>query len=449
MSNVKFRYALEEKVFRDGNRVNRNTHIKPYTSEEGNVGNSKAYTAIAVYPDAKFFDDKVAPNQTIYFKANSQVGINANGRCVVDEERGSCEDVAEVLAYYLLDCLRSAYPGEIVIEPTPYFFAEFENEYFAAILKKQTDGLIDGVYSTLYGCVSPDILEDGAKILHGAEVLSGIGRPIDEHKLMSRNNTIYNYAKALGSIKSKKIVVSPDIPRQLASTMFFSYFYCDTDKHCQNITFQSIPHNYGKQIIKLTKILDNGGGMLMQSTNCKKFYEEQKELIQQEGEIKEYQNGVRNPFYVYYDLSIGSEIFADPEIQKVYKDLSYEEQLVLLISQNRILFDDFRKFYEGLDFNQALSRLMQSTGRTFLPELCDVLPHVFDYKRMCISRAIASMLGEEFNEELFHENPSYYLDRLDGMVLEDALTVHIASNEEIEHFNEQNGLATNALKIKQ
>ena len=96
--NISSRETLNEKetiFLPDGDRIKvpRYVDIKPFLS----VGASKFYTAIAKF-DGK---NGVKAGDLIYFKANSERGVNAN-TARTDEARGSCEDVAEVFGFYLL-----------------------------------------------------------------------------------------------------------------------------------------------------------------------------------------------------------------------------------------------------------------------------------------------------------------------------------------------------------
>ena len=432
--NVRERYDLGGYYWSRGERKINCNNIREFLKKNGNVGNSVIFKANVL--NCEFLRPEEAhKGDLIYFKANSQVGVNANGRNIMDEARGSCEDVAEVLAYYILDEMIKKYGDRMLIEPTPYFFAEYESEYFGEIVHKQTGGLLD-IYR-LYGCASSNIIPKGGDIVHGADVLQGLFSK--EYAFLSRNNTIYNYAVGLEQYAQKHgLVLDPSIPRRLCNLMFWDYFYCNSDRHCQNINFQTVPMSDGRKMLQLSKILDNGGGLLMQNTNCEEFLRLQEKYIQQDGEIKEVQEGLSTQFNVQYDLSSGKELFADEKVREQFDGLEYEEQLVFTIASNRTLFNDFKMFYEGVDLNEPLKRLKSRTSTYFLPELDTVLPEAFKYKKMRISKVISKVLQIPFDEELFKNDPNHYVNLLDKVVPNNELTIQILSDEEIQKFNEQN-----------
>ena len=50
---------------------------------------------------------------------------------------------------------------------------------------------------------------------------------------------------------------------------------------------------------------------------------------------------------------------------------------------------------------------------------------------------MAKMLGEEYSETKFEGNDNYYLEKFEKqLVQDDALTIHIASDQEIKEFEE-------------
>ena len=64
------------------------------------------------------------------------------------------------------------------------------------------------------------------------------------------------------------------------------------------------------------------------------------------------------------------------------------------------------------------------------------LPILF-YKKERISLAIAEILGVEFDEKAFKENPLKYVDMLGEIVKDNELTVKIANKDEISKFNDK------------
>ena len=434
MSKVRFRFDVGASRMLNGESKPFCTDIREYTKKQGNVGNSLMYKATIKNTDF-VEEDEAHLGDTIYFKANSQIGVHANGR-VIDESCGSCEDVAEVLAYYILDNFKKKFGDKFMIDPTPYFFADFTSVYFGSIVSHQTGGLLDDY--RLYGCASTDILAKFGDIVHGSDVLRCLFD--DGVALQSSNNTIYNYSvglKKFAATQGSNTVVDPSIPRRLFSLMFWDYFYCNSDRHCNNITFQSVPIKYNKRIIVCTKVLDNGGGLAMQSKDCNYLYNKVNDRIGIDGRIMEYQDGLRSEFNLTYDLFAGKEIFVDKQIAAEFDKLEYEEQLVCVIANNRTLFNDFKIFYEGIDMEDPFNRLRDKTSRDFLPNFENVVSHVFTFKKRKISEAIAKMLGEQFDEAQFNANQNVYMDKLEALVYENELKIHIASDEEIKEFNEK------------
>ena len=234
----------------------------------------------------------------------------------------------------------------------------------------------------------------------------------------------------------QELMIDPVCTRYLTNLMFWDYFYCNADRHCKNITFQLIPLGDGKFWFCPTSVLDNGGGLALQSINCEKMYKEQMASITENGKMVEYIGGLKNSFDVPLDFYIGKDAFKNQDLAKNYDEMSYEEQLVILLSQNKILFNDFKNMYTALDVDYAFGRMRSETryNKDFLVDFDVVANAVVTYKKEKFSKAIANVLGVEFDEKLFSENPLSYLNMLENIVLEDELNLFIASDEQRFEF---------------
>ncbi len=476
--NNKYRNNLREKVTKklpDGS-IERVVGF-PDLGREQTVGASMFYTGHAVC-DMSLLDLK--KGDKIYFKANSTRGINPN-LSRTEESYGSCEDLAEVGTYHAIVCMNEQLGDDAVLDATGYVFAEVTDDALWAKIKKDTHGLVES--SRVYGCASKDCVGANATIIHGNEILRCVIPP--DKSLVSSVNTVYNYAMAeqayvaQAAKNGQHVVVHPKNTRADVNLLFLDYFNANSDRHCKNITKKVVKLADGSQMLVNTSVLDNGGGMAMQSRNCKNLYAEQLEIINKNGRLSPYEKTVTesgkefvvaSPFNASYDFTIGAEIFKDASIAAVYNDLAYEEQLVMLISQNKTLFNDFKNMYVHLDFDEGYARMSKAAhvpymsaadvarrieqGRevnhandSFLPGMNLVIPAVKQMKKEMVSRAMAKAIGVEFDQKAFDADDLSYVNMFEGHVKEDELTVHIASNQEIKDF--ENNLKAQKVAQKQ
>lgn len=398
--------------------------------------NSVGFSQIFVCTSKVDGRNGIKPGDTVYFKANNKRGVNQLGR--TDESMGSCEDLGEVFGYYLIKGYTESLGDRAVIMPTVYDFAEYSDEKFWRLINEQTMGMVKS--DRLYGCVTKHCLDEDAEILHGHMIL---GELFDKKECFkSGNNTLANYQLGLESIAGKamgdgqEVILDPMCMRYISNVMFWDYFYSNSDRHCKNITFQTVPLGNGKILLKPTPIIDNGGGLALQSPNCLKTYQRQVESIAENGKMVEYVDGIKNSFDCTLDFYVGAGSFKDAEISSRFEELSYVEQLAVLLSQNKILFNDFRNMYSVLDAQKAYETMKRETKYhdTFLPGFDKVAAENINYKREKISRVFASMLNVEFNEAVFAQNPMAYIDMFEPMVAENNLNLFIASDEQAKQF---------------
>ena len=400
------------------------------------VGFSTIYVANANM-DLK---NEIHKGDLVYFKANNNRGVNNLGRTM--ESMGSCEDVAEVFCYYALKALNEAIKDDAVLIPTPYNFAEFLNEDFRNIISKQTYHLVGS--SRFYGCISPNVIDENGVILHGNHLLKLVFE--DKDSLKTINNNIYSYDSALKIFaremakQKTEMYIHPICSRYLANTLFFDYFMANSDRHCKNVNFQKIILPNGENIILPLAILDNGGALALQSRNCEELYTQQTQYLEKNNERFSPTMGFEkyNPFDCQYDFNVGEKCFVNPEMSQLYEKSSYVEQMVLLASQNKVLFNDLKNIYSNLSFDLALDQMRDNNKfpEDYLPNFRKVNKAVLKFKKEEISKAMAKFLGIEFNVELFDNNENYYLDKFELIVEKNALNIHIANNEEINEFNQ-------------
>lgn len=410
-------------------RINNFSNIKRFLS----VGFSTIYTATAGVNGR----NGIAKGDRVYFKINNELGVNRIGR--IDESSGSCEDVAEVMGFYTLRNLQNALGKESVLKTTPYDFADYEHDNFYNIIAKKTADFVED--DRLYGCISKDCVSPNAEILHGDAILSLV---VPNNKVVaSSSNTLFNYNSALGELSRKSagynqdIIIDPISTRYLANTMFWDYFFLNSDRHCKNINFERIPLTNGQFLVTPLAIIDNGGGLCMQSTNCKEFFSSCSEEGLANGFYKTYSSKATGPFCIPYELSVGQDSYPDGVYKDAYEGLTQGEQIVVLLSGNRTLYNDFANMYKNLSFEQAIKD-MQSELRfnpEFLPNLSRISTEILDLKKAEVSSAMADFMSEEFNYETFLQDPNHYIDKFQSFVAEDELNLHIATNEEVEEFN--------------
>lgn len=397
------------------------------------VGNSMIYVAKA----NTSFGDAIKKGDKVFFKANNQRGVNGLGR--TEESFGSCEDVAEVFSYHLLNNLRKDINEKCVLLPTPYKFSEYSNDDFWGLIANHTNGFVES--SRLYGCVSPNIISDGGFIIHGDSL---IGLVEDSKKIYkSSSNNLYNYNEALLKFVQKakgfnqETVISPNCVRYLANTMFFDYFIANSDRHCKNVNFEQVKISDNFYELKPLPVLDNGGAWCMQASNCDKLYREQLAILEEKGKLTK-SNGAsdHNPFDCMYDFEVGKDSFADVRIQNLYDTLTYEEKLVMLISQNKTLFEDFRNMYENLNNEKALQDMVEKDRfyPEYLPGFLEITGAVIDLKKREISKVMANVLGLDFSEEKFNENKNLYIQKFAGIVHENGLNIYIATDKEQKEY---------------
>ena len=161
-------------------------------------------------------------NSKYYFKANNSRGVNFNQ---TDESRGSCEDVAEVFSYYVINNLQQKC-GIPIVGCAKYHFAEMSDLAFKSTIYKLTSGLIDNS-ERLYGCLSENVLMPNQNILRGNNVLGAIIEGANVYK--SANNTLINYSNAIKTVveeeqtEDRRISISPSCDRYLADMMMIDY----------------------------------------------------------------------------------------------------------------------------------------------------------------------------------------------------------------------------------
>ncbi len=378
----------------------------------------------------------IVAGDTVYFKANNKRGVNKYNR--TEESLGSCEDVAEVFGYYLLSGYKNKLGDKAILMPTVYDFAEYSNDEFWKFIAEQTDKVVES--SRLYGCVSKNCLADDETIVQGHLILSELCGP--KQCSRSSNNTLSNYEKSFVIMaenlakNGQELVIDPICTRYLANVIYWDYLYSNSDRHCRNITFKTRPLGNGKLVITPTSILDNGGGLALQSPNCEKTYTQQLQSIKDNGKVVETIGGVRTSFDPQLDFFVGKDSFKNPEIAGEYDNMSYELQLVMMMSQNRILYEDFKNIANAIDVPAAFQRMCKETRfrADFLPEFETIATEVVKYKRKKISRVMAIMLGEEFDEAAFNADQSLYINKFESLVLDNELSLFIANDSQIKEF---------------
>ena len=405
------------------------------------VGMSIIYTAKSNVEGKNGID----AGDLVYFKANNARGVNT-GLVRTDESLGSCEDYAEVLGHYVLKGLSDKLGSSFILRTTPYDFAEYHNDSFWKIVSKQTGGTISS--DRLYGCISKNCIADNATIIHGNAVLATVANNSDIHR--SSTNNIYNYSKGLECFKSlaakngQDLVIDPVCERYLANTLFFDFFYCNSDRHNRNINFQQIPLSDGRFLIEPLAVIDNGGGLGMQSPNCSMFYQDQLGLLKTFGSLSKTNRGYSS-LSPQMDLYAGDKTFFDQTqisqdgqiMSGSNQNMTHIQQIVQLALNNRVLYQDLKNMYQNIDFMSAFRTMNSETGvnENFIPGFKEVLPAVLDLKKYEISQEMARTLGEEFNEQAFQEDPNYYIDKFESIVKDDSLSIHIATDQEIQEFN--------------
>lgn len=404
------------------------TDVKRFLS----VGVSIIFTATAKY-DGR---NGIKAGDKVYFKANNRRGVNSIGR--TEESMGSCEDVSEVYGYYLLKNLGENLGDKAVLKTTPYDFAQYANDEFWGLVAKQTSNLVSSC--RLYGCVSKNCIDAKGQIVHGNELL----RLVHEQKnvMKSSSNTLASYDSAVKAYQRKaaeagqEVLVDPICTRYNANILMWDYFTANSDRHCKNINYELVELANGESVLTPLAILDNGGAFAMQSMNAQKLYAEELEKLQKTGKIEPFQGTLRNPFDVQYDMFVGKESFKDEQIKNCYDNLSYTAQLVMMISQNKTLFNDFKNIYNGLDTEKAFSQMCHDTRlpKDYLPGFLEITTAVTNFKKEQISMVMAEVMGEEFDEQKFVENQNYYVDKFESLVKENELTLNIASDKDVlEH----------------
>lgn len=378
------------------------------------------------------------PSTQYYFKANHTRGIDISG--ATDEARGSCEDVAEVLSYFTLKAFRDK-TSTPVLSCAPYDFAEMISKEFRQLIFKDTKGLVQS--DRLYGCITQSALEPGDHIIHGNQLLS---RKFEgDNVYRSSNHTLANYSQTIKQFKeqfnqtnSSKIITSPACERELANILFFDYFSYNTDRHCKNINFRVTQSQNNQPVFLPMQLIDNGAAFSLQSINCYKRYEELSAQLNKEPKGK----FSTCPFERSNDFFVGKECFTKEEDIQNYDNLSNSQQLVLLMANSRILFNDFKNLFLNLDFKEGFNQMYYNTNydKKFLPNLQEIACAGMEFRKQEISESMAQYLNIEFNQELYDENPTYYLDCLEQHMqqnnVENNTTLHIASDEEIKVFNE-------------
>jgi len=456
----------------------------------------EANNASITYKCKTIFDpyQKLEPNSSYFFKVNTTRG-SKNG--ATSESHGTCEDVAEVFSYYLIKNLSQKIANP-QIDCAWYDFAEFFGRNNREEIYANTEGLIES--NRQYGCLSKDVLKNNEQIVRGNMLLSQILNPSKLSNL--QNNTLYNYHLAIKKFEDNcadnktDMSIAPNLLRYISNEMFMDYFLINSDRHSGNITFKDkFDFDTQKHHLMPTKIIDNGASFLMLSYNCFNTYSEISTIISNCKEVATdtdaqsiqknmYQNALNyknylslysqqdmkqisnlNPTESTPSLKVGEECFADNKqrvkyafyekashksAEKIYDVGFGARQIALLISQNKILCEDFKNIYQNLDPQTAYRDMLKNTvyDNHFLPGFNDVVSTLIILKKAEISEAIADQINIPFNQKTFVEDPNYYVEKLSQNLeenhIENNLTIHISSDEEqkmyydkIEEFENQ------------
>ena len=178
----------------------------------------------------------------------------------------------------------------------------------------------------------------------------------------------------------------------------------------------------------------------MQANNCYDFY------LRISDELKINDGKFENlPFTSNLSLIVGEKCFKNEDIKNSYKYLTDAEMIVALISQNKILFNDFKNMFNNLDVSASLKKMCLKNGlqlkgfnseNSFLPDIENIITATMNFKKKEISKVMANILKVDFDEEKYEKNDNIYIDIFERFVEEDELMVHIASNNEIEKFRD-------------
>lgn len=460
--NIKYRESLNDQIRKfiaigEWDETPRFTDIKRTIT----VGASMFYTAIAK-ADGRY---GVKAGDLVYFKKNPTRGVNPNN-ARTDEARGSCEDIGEVLTHFTVKAMNEKIGDDVVFEVTPYDFAEYEDDIFWSAIAKETAALVKS--RRIYGCMSPNCIDPNGEIIHGNTLIRCLMPNVKS--IRSDDNTLYNYQMASiayaeqAKEKGQEVLIHPKNSRADFVELMVDFMGGNGDRHCKNRTKQIIKLPDGRAVLVNTSGLDNGGALGLQSINCYNLFMTQYQKLLKDGKLLPYEKHGefvdRSPFNQYFDFTIGSECFKDKRIANAYEHLSYEEQIVALVSQNKVLFNDFKNVYQHFDYDagailmkkhvkfsyltsdeikrlENLGRPVDHINGSQLPGMHLVAAAQLKMKREMLSKAMANVMGIAFDEELFKQNQMYYVDMFEPYVKENELTIHVASNAEIKAFDKQ------------
>ena len=419
------------------------------TREQGNINRVYHFDNIrrflscglsSIYTATSQIDGRngILKGDKVFFKINSEIGVNPVGR--IDESMGSCEDVAEVMGFYILRNLASSLGKKSILKTTPYEFADYSHDSFYDIIAKKTNNFVES--DRRYGCISKDCVTKGAEIIRGDNLLSLI-MPSKE-ALTSGSNNLYNYNASLGELAlraasvGQEVIIHPICTRYLANTMFWDYFFANNDRHCKNINFQKVQLHDGRFVVEPLPIIDNGAGLFMRSSNCKEVYTRFNSILSKRGSAQSFESTLlNNMFSSSQDFYVGSETYPQDESSVLYNSLKQSEQMVLLISKSRTLYQDFANMYKNLDYEKAINDMATELrfNPEFLPNLPGVTTAILNSRKIEVSKSMASLMGEKFNFEYFDKDANYYLDKFANFTQDDNLNIYIAPDEEVEAFN--------------
>ena len=243
------------------NRINLSEYIAQ-KDDNGELVNVSLFSPIRLYLSSGYskmftcvpkFDIRngIKANDLLYFKVNNTTGFNMFGR--VNESNGSCEDVAEVLASYLIENLNKKTGGPAILKPTLYDFAIYENYGELTEYESNTASLF--TTKKIYGCVSKNILTDHANILHGRTILQNVEN--DEKKafyykkanMYLTENYIINLANRFEAIPYKDIVwMYPYTLRYYGMKTYQSIMLVTKDKKNHTVCYINVLTKTNKEI---------------------------------------------------------------------------------------------------------------------------------------------------------------------------------------------------------
>ena len=311
---------------------------------------------------------------------------------IYQEEKGSFDDLAEVICYKLAKRLgtRQKVCNNGEVKTVPLVDCA---EYRLAVYT-DSKGYVQ------HGCTSKNIAKDGEVLMVGATLLSHL--PEEEKVVYGRTtNTLGNHLKAverhvnsMNTLSSVKTELDKDIPLELKIRSAFCWKTSNSDNHSNNILYIQKVMPDGLRVLEVATMIDNGAAWEM----CGPLYPRYQGLVDGDshhGQTKIDENGnlvmLTDPFkHTAFALDAGNLNGHTKTFNG--EQLDYEYDMVANALADPEFYQALYQMEQNFDIQGVFEEITQEY-RLKWPELSkEVITATCDYK----SQILANVMTDYF-----------------------------------------------------